>query len=342
MFRVGGEKASTIEARLVPEQADSLACDNVAYLHLPALRSLQVYVSPSLPAYGHALRAIESINVHTEPSEASYDLVITDRAEDLNLEATTRLCVGIVPGDLAEVIQVKEQPCAVVDWSRTAPLLHYVELGELSIMHQPCCREGITDSDLENNGYEVLAHGDKGPLLVQKQEPDRLSFFLLFHSDHSTLPYRVGFPVLVSNLVQVAMQQAGLAEARGLQTGVLGGIVLRPSRRVTVRPPEGAAVEQTTDEGGVLSGVPAPRVGYYRISEGGELWARLGVALLDASETSLQGVDKITFDEELSVAASAKELKTDRPLWPILALLAFCVMLGEWWYFQRGAGGSTQ
>ena len=57
--------------------------------------------------------------------------------------------------------------------------------------------------------------------------------------------------------------------------------------------------------------------------------------MLDSGESSLAAADEIVpRDEELRVTASTTTIDTDRPLWPILAWIAFVVLLVEWWYFQ--------
>ncbi len=75
---------------------------------------------------------------------------------------------------------------------------------------------------------------------------------------------------------------------------------------------------------------------------GGGATRKVGASLLSSSETTLAGVEQLQFSEDLSVRAAAGELKTDRPLWPLLALVGFVVLLGEWWYYQRGAGGRAR
>ena len=284
-----------------------------------------------------------------------YDLVVTDREEDLGVEGTTCCYVGLVPEDLVELLSVyppglPDEAERVVDWNRSSQLLQHVELGDVLIGPQeegpasstPRDSQGLSvgDSDYEGRGYEVLVHGESGPLLLQKRDRAKLLFHFLFHTDRSTLPYRVGFPVLVSNLVQVAREQAGLAEAHGRRTGVLQDVSVQPGRTYGIRGPEGETRVERSDAAGVLSGVPALRVGYYDISEGGKLERRVGASLLSASETRLERVEEIQFAEELSVAASSVAPKTDRPLWSILAVAAFCVLLGEWWYFNRDPIGT--
>jgi hypothetical protein len=336
-FRIGGEKPCSVAVRLVPDGFDSLSSDNVAWLDLPAARPLSVFCPPSMAACRHALRAIRGValypEVDGESPDVHFDMVVTDRAEDAELGGRTFFRVGGVPEDAARLVSVREGGTRIVDWRRDSPLLAHVELADLVILQCPHSAEGVGESDYENLGYEVLIHGHRGPLLLERREGDRLECHLLFHTDQSTLPYRVGFPVLLTNLVQVAMHQAGLAEARPCRTGVLPAMTLEPDRVCRVSGPGGIGREERSDVSGTLSGVPAPRVGVYEIAGGGRT-RRVGASLLSSSETSLVGVDELRFSE-LSVEASAATLEADRPLWWPLALAAFAFLLLEWWYFNR-------
>ncbi len=358
-FSVGGGKPVRLKARLAPDGFDSLASDNEAWLDLPASRPLWVYAPPSLASFRHALAAINVVRLFPEqrsggvaqpPSavggESHCDLVVTDREEDLALGARTTLTVGLVPAELRAMLAVAQPPTAVgvVDWRRNSPLLQHVELADLVILDQPATKDKAGAADFEALGYELLAEGQRGPLLLEKRRGQDLSFHLLFHPDRSTLPYRIGFPIFVSNLVHIGMEQAGLARAQAVRTGVLPPIPVRPDRAYVADGPAGLSTQGQSDKQGLLAGVPAPKVGEYRIREGGvaasvPLAARLAASLLSPSETSLAGVDAIEFNEQLSVAASTRPPRADRPLWPSLALIAFCVLLGEWWLSQRRPGG---
>jgi hypothetical protein len=162
---------------------------------------------------------------------------------------------------------------------------------------------------------------------------------LLFNTDRSTLPYRVGFPILVANVVQIALEQAGLAEADADRTGVLPPLALAPSHRYDIQAPQQKLEPVSADEHGTLSGVRAARVGYYSISENGTTRRRVGASLLSPTETSLAGIEQIQFNERLQVSAAVALVKTDRPLWPPLLMLGLCVLMVEWWFFQRKPGG---
>lgn len=78
--------------------------------------------------------------------------------------------------------------------------------------------------------------------------------------------------------------------------------------------------------------------GEYEIRDGGELISKVGVGLLNATETKLETVDTITFNE-LSVEAEQERLLTDKPIWTWFASFAFLILLVEWWYFQKKPTG---
>ena len=284
VFRFGGEKAAKLQVRLIPDTFDSLAADNAAELDLPAQRTLRIYTPASLPAYRRALSGISGIEVlpRDETNDVvtgSFDLAISDRPKDWTIPARTRLAVGLVPPDAARLVAIGTNGTQVVDWRRDAALFQHVELGDLVILEQPHWVGQATESELENLGYTVLAYGHRGPLVLRKQDGANLTFVLLFHTDRSTLPYRVGFPILVANVVQAALEQAGLAEVQGTHS------------------------------------------------------------LLSPHETSLAALERLEFNERLSVAASTGPVKMNRALWPWFVLAALGMLAIEWWFFQRKPGG---
>ncbi len=343
VFQVGGDHASALRVRLTPEGFDSLAADNTAYLDLPESRPLRVFVPKSLVTYRLALQGIQGIQLFpqetSDEASGAFDLVMSDRPPDMDIAARTRLSVGFIPPELQRFIELGTNASSVVDWRRDAPVLQHVQLADLAVLDQPRFAAGAGEGDLENAGYEVLIYGQRGPLLVRRQDSDGLRLALLFHTDRSTLPYRVGFPIFVANVVQAALEQAGLAEALANRTGVLPPLTLAPAGRYQIQTPGQTIEAATADDHGILSGVAAPRVGYYSISENGVPRRRVGAGLLSPGETSLAGVAQIQFNEELQVAAAAAVVKTDWPLWPVLLLVALGVLLVEWWFFQKKPGG---
>jgi len=333
---------SNLVARIIADGFDGLASDNIAYLELPISRSLFIWCDSGLESYRHALRVFPGIVVYPGPAASGqpdvFDLAITESTEKANpnLEASVRLVVGEIPEDLAELVTTRTGTSPVIDWNRGSLLLQHVNLDDIEISDEPVRGDGVLDQQFREAGYEILATGRSGPLVLARHAPGRQSYYLLFHTDRSTLPYRVGFPVLVKNAIDITQHATGLSEVRGQPTRVLGPRTLDANQTYTVVGPGSPAQTFRTGRDGVLSGIPAPRVGIYRISDSSSRVATVGASVLDAGETSLASADEIVpRDEELRVGASTTTIDSNRPLWPTLAWIAFAVLLVEWWYFQR-------
>ena len=345
-FRYDQSEAAQLEVRLTPDGEDSLAADNVAFLELPVSRPLSVSCPEEFIAYRHALQAIDGVEVvdttEAEDQRASYDLVITNAQESAAIDASTFLSTGVIPSDLVSLMAKETGSAEVVDYKRDSELLRHVQFQDLQITDQVKLQPDVSNADLETRGYEVLVDGTTGPLILRKREGSVLSFHILFDPDQSTWPYRVGFPVMVSNLVETARQQAGLSEVRGTATGVLAPLSLQPERHYDVCASGEIVTSGRSDREGLLSGIRAPQTGLYDVREGEVPVRRVGVSLLSPTETSLFGVEEIQF-RELQVAATEEPVDLDRPLWPTFALMAFVALLAEWWLFQRrpGGGGAT-
>jgi hypothetical protein len=342
VFPVDSAGPGMLEVRLKPGGFDALEADNVAYLDLPPGRDLAVFCASELDSYRHALRGLKNVILYPpdegEATATSYDMVISDRKADADLDAASFIFVGVIPDELAKLIRIDDSLAQVIDWQRSTPLLQHVLLTDVQIADRLISGEGVRDRDFEELGYEILAHGRTGPLILKRETGNRTAHYFLFHTDRSTLPYRVGFPILVSNAVQIAMQQAGLSEIRGEQTGVLPPRNVKPDTMYKIEAPNGTQIEARSSVDGTLAGVPAPAIGRYTIREGGTSVVSLGVSLLTFTETSLATVDQLQF-RELAVSAAGEMLKTDHPLWPELAAAGFVLLLVEWWYFQRRPGG---
>uniref|UniRef100_A0A7C2JYJ3 Uncharacterized protein n=1 Tax=Schlesneria paludicola TaxID=360056 RepID=A0A7C2JYJ3_9PLAN len=199
-------------------------------------------------------------------------------------------------------------------------------------------KPGIGERDFELAGYEILAQGARGPLILEKPTEAGVDYFLLFHTDRSSLPYRVGFPILVANAVQIALERSALSEARSWPTGNLPPQRLTAGTEYQVEGPAGTTESVRASPIGVLSGATASEPGRYVIREGSEPVVSLGVSLLAPTESSLGAVEKLLFPET-SVSSAAETLPTNRPLWGWFALAGLALLVGEWWCFQKRPGG---
>ena len=335
-FRVSGETSTFIHAVLMAGNGDSLASDNEAWAFLPAIRPIDVFVPESMGAIRRALATQEGTRIFPTkdvPSPTNFDLLFADNAADLNLPARLGVGMGFVPEDLADVVTLGKGSITAIDWRRDSPLLQHMSFDEVLFTEEPVFAAAKDETALGSRGYEALVDGPKGPLMISRTEGEMSRVHLLFHPDRSTLPFRVAFPVWVSNLVEHARKLSGTSEAVAASTGILPQQKFSGPGEVKVEGPAGKRTERLS-EAGIATGIPAPRIGEYRLSgPGGDY--RVGASLLSLQETSLNAVDEVKFGDSVAVTADETTTKTDRSLWWLVALLGYCVLLLEWWWFQR-------
>ena len=334
-FRIHGAQDAAIHAVLRTDGFDSLASDNDAWLTLPGIRPLDVFVPETLTAFRHALAALEGLRIFPSkdmPSPSTFDLSISDKP---GAPPALVLCTaGFVPEDAAALVSLTQKSSAAIDWRRESPLLQHVSLDEVLFMEDPLLTPGKDDTTFANLGYEVLIQGPHGPLALTRHDGGNARVHLLFHPDRSTLPFRVAFPIFTANLVEHARALAGLSEATALTTGVLPPQNFTSGATVTVKGPSRLSRTERADERGIIAGIPAAHIGEYAFTAGGTTRV-VGASLLSESETGLATVAEVEFGDRISVATASVMPKADHSLWWPLALAGFVVLLIEWWWFQR-------
>ena len=348
VFSIDSDGSSLLQATLVLDDFDSLEVDNTVWLNLPETRPLRIRTSAELFSWQHALNVQKDLDIDSgeSPSAPSYDLIISDSADLDGADAPIVIYSGVVPGELQDLITVNDvdvddTSVRIVDWVKTAPLLRHVQLRDVQIGQKARFAGGADAQDLEERGFEVLVHGAEGPLMLQRRRGLETEYYFLFHTDRSTLPYRVAFPILVTNVIESAMQRASLSEVVAAPTGVLPALSVSAGREYVIKGPTGEADTVRSTTSGLLTGVQADIVGKYDITDAGELVASVGTGLLSPLETSLHAVDELQFAELNVTTNESQIIDSDRHLWWPLALLAFVFLLVEWWYFQRMKTGDV-
>ena len=347
VFSVDASKAALLSATLTTDDFDSLPLDNTAWLSLPKLRPLRVRVSNKLYAWQHAFNVLPDLDIDAaqDPTAPEYDLIVTESEDLKGVTAPIVVYNGIVPKELQTLIGVTEvnvddTPVQIVDWRETSQLLQHVRLRDVQIGEKSRYVDGANAQKLEEHGFEVLVHGAEGPLVLQRRRGIETDFYFLFHTDRSTLPYRLAFPIMVSNVIDMAMQPAAQSDVAASPTGVLPALGVEADRDYTVQGPDGEIDTFHSTDSGLLVGVQANRVGKYDIKEDGEVIMSVGTGILSNLETKLSVADNLQFAEvDLSTDEGTK-IDSGRQLWWVLALIAFGFLLFEWWYFQRQKTGA--
>jgi Ca-activated chloride channel family protein len=209
-------------------------------------------------------------------------------------EADGAPITGFVPEDVAALVTLAQKCATAIGWHRNSPLLQHVSFDEVIFMEDPVTAAGKDETAFANLGYEILAQGPHGPLALLRSEGENARIRLLFHPQRSTLPFRVAFPIFVANLVEHARKAAGLSESSAVATGVLPVQSFGAGSSVTVRGPGKFGRTERTDDRGMVSGIPAPRAGEYRLAAG-SITQTICTSLLSTSETSLAAVSEMEF-----------------------------------------------
>lgn len=328
-FTIGSSSASTMVVRLEPKQFDGLELDNRVRLDLPAARPLAVQVADSLPAFRFAAEGLANRRF----VDAGADLLITGDEGT----AAVNLIAGNVPEDLAELVETKPGHTDVVDWQRSDPLLRHVQMSDIQFVEHPAYRDGVGRKDIEEAGYRVVAELSDGPLIVRREDGRTLDYVFLFDPDRSTLPFRIGFPVMIVNAADIATARAELADVRGVTAGVLPALMVDQVGEYTVKRPSGKTQTVRADDAMVLRGIVVDELGDYVIQHDGSDVRNFGVSLLSAVESSLKGVEEVRFSDVTVEATEDAVPESDQSLWRWLAAIGLAVLLFEWWYAHRPA-----
>lgn len=341
VYNINADKPSRLEFKLDITGFDALPADNIAYLDLPEARPLQIIADDDLKTYQFALSRLDHLKqILSEDAEVgNVDLIITQK-EEIDKEAPITLHVGVIPKDIQPLVTMESgEQDEIIDWRKDHPLLQHVILDDLVILNKVSNKPEVSNQNYEQLGYDIIAEGTNAPLIISKRSGLQEHVYTLFHTTESTLPYRIGFPVMVYNLVQEAMIRSDLAEIKGYKTGTLPELPLTEDAKATIKNPDNSTITYTADPDGILRAIPAPYAGLYTVSTP-DIRHERSVSLLNATETSLVSVDSIQF-KELTIEAGT-ELHAETHLWYWLALGAFLFLIIEWWYFNRKVGGIAE
>lgn len=325
-FALDASTASSVVVRIEPKQFDALDLDNRVRLDLPAARPLALQVDAELPAFRFAAAGLQSRRF----VDTAADLEITSQGE---ATAPVGLIVGAIPETLAQFVETKPGHSEVVDWQRSDPLLRHVQLSDVQFLDHPAYKTGAGRQDIEEAGYRIVAECAAGPLIVRRETGRRLDYVLLFDPDRSTMPFRIGFPVMIANLTDVAAAQAELADLRGVRAGVLPPISVERDGDYTVQRPSGKT-QDVTASSGVLRGIVVDELGDYVIRRGSEDVRQFGVSLLSSTESALAGVNEVRFSD-VTIEATEQKPASDQSIWRWLAAAALAFLVFEWWYAHR-------
>ncbi|HZQ49220.1 MAG TPA: VWA domain-containing protein [Candidatus Dormibacteraeota bacterium] len=207
------------------------------------------------------------------------------------------------------------------------PLLNNVSLQDVHVARS----EDLTRSTFGR----ALITSAQTPLVLVRDQPFRQALFG-FDVHDSDFPLRIGFPILVQNLTEWMLPPTVPASS------------FHPDEAVTVVPAAGASnVAIIRPDGNrrqlattaVSTFADTDRLGVYAIEQkvnGQTETSWFAVNLFAESESRLAPIDHLTLPPVQTSGVVSAPHRGLLAIWPLIALLALALLLGEWLAFHRG------
>ncbi len=324
---------------VVTSDSDAFAADDYAYGFLPTRRMRRVLLVTSGSTYLENVLADEprlSLTV-IEPSEyndqISADVYIFDRfAPPVAPRGPAMLFLPSNVDWLTPTLDILESP-EVPGWNRAHPVLRFVALEDLRV--DRAARIALPTNDGAGGpspgpvsvAGEVIVGNGSLPLVLLSEVPERI-VRVSFALEDSNFPLHPSFPIFLQNALGWLMdEKAALVRAPG---------------RIEV-PIAGASV--TDLEGTGVAAWPlsnrtvfmADQPGLYALAGQGGSRQRVAVNLTSA-ERSLVNDSRLASAEITAAASTVVEAAEPGPndeLWIFLLLLAFLLVVAEWFTYHK-------
>lgn len=303
--------------RAVLHAVDPLASDNTAYAIVGGPQPRVLVVGEQERPLEEALAAL---SVRRAPGQrvtaealASADVVILNHTPPVPLPPGNYLLIGTLAANLPVTADGVARGPVPLRWSKTHPIMRYVDLGDLQIAEALALRPA---------GGEVLAEGEV-PLIWSYEGNGIRAVVLGFTLAQSDLPLRIAFPILLSNT---------LAWLGGTgQSLVAGQPLVVPAgthREAVLTDPSGARTPLAAGGGSFV--MTPDRAGMYVLAAGSEQ-RRLAVNV--AAEESV--IAPVFPPPAAGAVGSEGSVQRLLPLWALCVVLGLAVVLFEWVIWLR-------
>src|SRR6056297_1379160 len=350
-FAFSEDEAITI--KLVIDEDDNLAIDNIAYAGLTPIKTVSVLVvTPgnrplelglSTPkASKICLTKIVSPDFLDTDDYANRmlagvdDLVIFDRCAPETMPPTNTFFIGRLP-PLGWSWDGEAAPVVLVDVDRAHPLLRYVDLFSLLIF------EGRSVDGPA--GTAALVEGDRGTVLAISARDGYQDLVLGFEvvstvedggmQANTNWYAERSWPVFVLNVLRFL---AGAAEATGAPSYRPGETVrLRlenATDEVTVQTENGRTDTMKPSRSGIIEVVDTEEPSNYTIAEKDRVLDLFAVNLFDRRESEIATTPEVELGYE-TVQGVTGGVEKRREYWRWLLIGMLGLLAVEWWYYGK-------
>ena len=223
----------------------------------------------------------------------------------------------------------------VKGWNRNHPLMNYISLDNLLLAR--AWRVNSLDSLLgvpsdHRIAQTVIAESTSGPLILAGEHGRQKIVFMGFDPRESDLPFRVAFPVLVSNAVLWFQEDEKPKLTAPVKPGEPHTIEVSQSstKELAIKDPSGNEHQVEIFDGRAVF-IATGKCGAYQYELNGRKES-FTVNLSDATESSISPLfEGETADEK----ETTQEQHGGKKIWPYLASLLLCGLVIESFLFHR-------
>lgn len=198
----------------------------------------------------------------------------------------------------------------------------------------------------EGSSAQVLAETTAGPAIIELATSDSRALVVGFNPLESDWPYDVGFIIFLSYSTDYLGTGGGWAVARSSQPGLtVSDRIPDKAEGLVCKGPDGREVGAGRGPDGSVSFGPFPKVGLYTANwkggagagdrkDGDRVSRNYAVNLLDPMESDIRAAEQISLATQ-QAGADAATGKATRTLWPWLLMAALCIVMLEWFIYNR-------
>jgi hypothetical protein len=252
------------------------------------------------------------------------------------------LILGGVPAGMGIMDKGKSGSASVVDWNRDHPALRVANLSSVQI-----AASRLVDVQREL-GAETIASADNGPMVVEAASGDVRALVVPFDVADSDWPFKPSFVLFLASSIGYLGEDGMGGGARTLVPGrELSDRIPIGATNVTLKGPDGKTQSLTPASDGRIVFGPIESTGVYDVTWDGpagpidlvgtsnRVLRTYAANLLDPNESDLGAAKTIALATAEVASERRESAQADKKLWPWFILAALCIVMFEWFIYNR-------
>ncbi len=323
-------------ARATLEIDDDFKVDNQAYLSLNSAKEIWVllvskgnhFLEKLLAAYPNfRVNSVKEIIPSSWPEQAArHDIVIVDRMDFPETDRGNFLLIDAYSPSIPVFRNGQVRLPEILAWNRKSPLMANVNPSGLIV------EEG-TKLQADRRLQPVIESAQTG--LMYAIEKNELRAVLIgFDFTRSDLPFKVAFPVMMSNIFNWLNPHKLEFSILQTQAGEAFDIYLNPRTDTLYTRAPDEKWEKHPVKMNPFRYKNTGRVGIYTVAENGKE-RYFTVNLADESESDTNPVSLEHIPDQTEASLGSEEISAQQPLWMFFILLGCALLMIEWYAWLK-------